>query len=159
MEKWTPITEFPKHSISSEGRVKNVATGRILKPGKNPKGYDIVSLYKDGEQCTKKVHRLVAEAFLNRDVYEHEVNHKDGNKNNNSMNNLEWCTGSYDITHAYNRGLRKPPRMKRVKIVETGETFDSFSDCARYIHGTVSGIHDCETGRQTSHRGYRFEFI
>ena len=80
-------------------------------------------------------------------------------KNNNSMNNLEWCTGSYNVSHAYDHGLRKPPRMKRVKIVETGETFDSFSDCARSIHGTVSGIYDCETGRQTSHRGYHFEFI
>ena len=61
--------------------------------------------------------------------------------------------------NAYNSGLRKPPRMKKVKIVETGEVFESMSDCARAIGGTVSGIYDCETGRQDTHRGYHFEWV
>ena len=48
MEIWLPIKDFPKYAVSSDGRVKNAITGKILKPGYNPKGYQIVSLYKNG---------------------------------------------------------------------------------------------------------------
>ena len=159
MEKWSQIENFPNYTVSNNGHVQNVNTGRILKPGKNPKGYSIVSLYKDGRQCTQKVHRLVAEAFCDGYRKELQINHKDGNKNNNTATNLEWCDGSSNIQHAYDTGLRKPPRMKRVKLIETGEIFDSMSECARNIGGTVSGIYDCEIGKQSSHRGYHFDFL
>lgn len=159
MEKWLSIKEYPKYSVSDKGNVKNVETGRILRHGTNPKGYHIVTLYKDAIPTTKKVHRLVADAFHNGDHSNLEVNHIDGNKDNNSIANLEWCTCSYNANHAYKTGLRKPPRMKKVKIVETGDIFNSLSDCARAIGGSVSGIYDCSTGRQETHRGYHFEFV
>ena len=159
MEKWLRINSFPKYEVSDEGHIRNSNTGRILKPGYNPKGYQIVSLYENGESSTKKIHRLVAEAFCDRNENDVEVNHIDGNKNHNSASNLEWCTGSHNIQHAYDSGLKTPPRIKRVRVVETGEVFNSMSDCARAIGGTVSGIYDCETGRQSTHRGYHFEWI
>ena len=49
--------------------------------------------------------------------------------------------------------------MKKVKVIETGKTYESMTDCARAIHGTISGIYDCEIGRQSTHRGYHFEFV
>ena len=159
MERWLPIKEYPKYSVSNEGNVKNNVTGKVLRHGTNPKGYHIVSLYKDSIPATKKVHRLVADAFYDGDHDGLEVNHIDGDKSNNSITNLEWCTCSYNANHAYKNGLRKPPRMKRVKIVETGEIFDSMSDCARAIGGTISGIYDCNNGRQETHRGYHFELV
>lgn len=159
MEIWLPIKNFPKYEVSSEGRIRNAITRRILKPGNNAKGYLIVTLYRDGNPYTKKIHRLVANTFYDGQFDGLEVNHIDGNKTNNFIGNLEWCTGSENINHAYKTGLRKPPRMKKVKIIETGEIYDSMSDCARLIGGTVSGIYDCETGRQGSHRGYHFKFI
>ena len=157
MEKWLSIEEFPNYEISDFGNVRNRRTGRILQPRKNPKGYNIVSLYDNGLQHTKKIHRLVAKAFCEGFDEDREVNHIDGNKNNNSKTNLEWCTGSENINHAYETGLKRPPRMKKVKILETGEIFESMSECARSINGTVSGIYDCLIGRQSSHRGYHFE--
>lgn len=158
MEKWLPINKFPNYEVSDSGFARNASTGRILRPGKNPKGYSIVSLYHDGVQCTKKVHRLVADAFYGETNNGLEINHIDGNKSNNSISNLERCTGSRNIQHAYDSGLRKPPRMKKVRVVETGQVFDSMSDCARAINGTVSGIYDCEIGKQVTHRGYHFEW-
>lgn len=159
MEQWLPISDFPKYEVSNTGRIRNERTGKILKPGKNPKGYSIVCLHKDNAQHTRKVHRLVADAFCDNSQRADQVNHKDGDKNNNHSSNLEWCTGSDNILHAYSSGLRKPPHTKKVKVVETGETFDSMSDCARHIDGTVSGIYDCLTGRQSTHRGYHFEWM
>ena len=49
--------------------------------------------------------------------------------------------------------------MKKVKVIETGKTYESMTDCARAINGTISGIYDCEIGRQSTHRGYHFEFV
>ena len=133
MERWSQIKEFPNYRVNDIGNVQNINTGRTLRPGKNPKGNLIVSLYKDGLKCTRIVQRLVADAFCDGYHEGLQINHKDGNKNNNTANNLEWCDGSSNIQHAYDTGLRKPPRMKKVKIVETGEIFDSMTDCARSI--------------------------
>lgn len=159
METWTNIESFPMYDVSDRGRVRNRNTGRILRAGKNPKGYSIVSLYTDGKSHTQKVHRLVAEAYCLNPYRSREINHIDGNKDNNSADNLEWCTGSKNIKHAYDNGLKQPPRMKKVRIVETNEIFDSMSECARHINGTVSGIYDCINGRQSTHRGYHFEIF
>lgn len=102
------------------------------------------------------VHRLVAETFIEKPSNKDYVNHKDGDKLNNCVDNLEWCTRSENMQHAFSTGLRK---TERIRIVETGDVFDSATDCARSIGGTLSGIHDCKTGRQKQHRGYSFEFL
>lgn len=159
MEIWLPIKEFPKYDISSDGRIRNAMTGRIIKTFPNVRGYLIATLYRDKVAHTVRVHRLVATTFYDCNYEGLVVNHIDGNKTNNHVSNLEWCTESENIIHAYRNNLRQPPRMKRVKIVETGEIFDSMSDCARAINGSVSGIYDCETGRQNTHRGYHFEWL
>lgn len=101
------------------------------------------------------VHRLVAETFIANPEQKPHVNHIDGNKFNNYIWNLEWCTRSENMRHASRYGLI---RTEPVEIVETGERFDSIIECAKAISGTSSGIHDCKTGRQKSHRGYHFRF-
>jgi len=159
VKDWKPINGFSNYEVSDDGNVRNKTTKKILKPGRNPKGYSLVTLYENRKSETKKVHRLVAEAFCNKEPGDREVNHIDGNKRNNRASNLEWCTGSVNIKHAYDTGLKKPPRTVRVKVVETGKIYDSMSDCARDIHGDVRGITDCKHGRQSSHRGYHFEWI
>lgn len=159
MELWISIDGFSNYEASSDGRIRNRTTRKILRPNHNQKGYQQVSLYKDGKPYTKKVHRLVADAFYDGEHIEQQVNHINGDKDDNHVYNLEWCNGSENIKHAYDSGLKKPPSMKRVKIIENGAIFDSMSDCARSINGTVSGVHDCKTGKQTSHRGYHFEFL
>lgn len=73
----------------------------------NRKGYLYAVLYKNGISTHFLVHRLVAETFINNCDNSNEVNHLDGNKQNNNINNLEWCSHSKNILHAYKTGLHK----------------------------------------------------
>lgn len=79
--------------------------GKILKPYVSPSGYCTVYLAHNGHQSAKFVHVLVANAFLPKPDYKVEVNHKDGNKKNNCIENLEWCTHRENILHSFSSGL------------------------------------------------------
>lgn len=86
--------------ISSYGRVKNTITNFYLKPFSNNKGYLLVHLTINGKRSNQLIHRLVAKAFIPNPDNLPQVNHIDGNKSNNRVNNLEWCTDSYNQNHA-----------------------------------------------------------
>ena len=100
MEIWKDY--LYNYQISSLGRFKNKVTNHIYKPRLNNKGryYVCVSM---GSRTTRKtilIHRAVAETFIPRDNDELEVNHIDGNRQNNNVNNLEWCTRCENVEHA-----------------------------------------------------------
>ena len=109
-EIWTSIKDFSNYFVSNIGNVesKKQSCRKRLKPFKIPKGYLIVRLRKDGKQYTKLIHRLVLEAFVGPCPDGHETNHKDGNKQNNQLENLEWVTSSDNYAHAYRTGLQRP---------------------------------------------------
>lgn len=104
IEKFRDVVGFDDlYEVSDKGRVRNKITGRILKPAKN-KGYLQVLLYKDEIiHKFKLVHRLVAEAFLPNPNNYPQVNHKDEDKTNNSVDNLEWCTSQYNIDYSQSK--------------------------------------------------------
>lgn len=81
------------------------------------KGYEIVDLYKNGKRKTVRVHRLVAEAFIPNNDNKPEVNHIDGNKHNNNVDNLEWVTKKENCRHAWNNNLIKPSYGVRRQII------------------------------------------
>jgi hypothetical protein len=93
IEKWKVIEITPNYSISNLGRIKNNKTNRILKP-KKVRGYEYVCLRKDNKNLCKQVHRLVAKAFIPNPENKPCVNHKDYNRGNNCINNLEWVSNS-----------------------------------------------------------------
>jgi hypothetical protein len=160
MELWLPVSDFPNYEVSSNGRVRNKKRGNILKPTL-AKGYPRVKL-SDKNKCKPiTVHRLVADAFYDGNHEGLQVNHINGDKTDNFIGNLEWVTGSENILHAYKTGLKTPPcpNPKRVRIVETGETFDSMAECARYINGSKAHVRECVVGIRTTHKGYHFEEI
>jgi len=110
-EIWKIIENFPDYMISDWGRVKSFKRYKdiiLLKQGKGSNGYLQVDLCKNGKQHPKSIHRLVLEAFKpNEDLNKTECNHKDGNKENNYVENLEWCTRSDNMKHAFKIGLQK----------------------------------------------------
>lgn len=162
MEDWKTIEGYPNYEISTGGRVRNRSTGRIRASSDDSRGYPAVSLWAQGRPHTKNVHRLVAETFIPNPDGKTTVNHIDGNKRNNHISNLEWNTVSENVKHAYVNGLKVRPDncgspKRSVRIVETGEVFDSIGDCARAINGNQAHISNCLSGRYHTHKGYHFE--
>lgn len=99
-EVWKNIDGFDgKYQISTWGNVRN-RSGKILKPYKNKKGYLKVGLFSDGVVHKYRINRLVATAFIPNPFKLPQVNHKDGNKQNNSITNLEWVTDAMNKEHA-----------------------------------------------------------
>jgi len=90
--------------VDSLGR-KRFRSGVILKPDVAQNGYYRVTLCKNGKKLQRYVHRLIAIHFIKNDKNLPQINHKDGNKLNNSIDNLEWCTVQENVIHAYKHGL------------------------------------------------------
>ena len=100
-----PIPDFEKfYEVSNLGRVSNYR--KVMRPFINNSGYEVVDLRVNGTRTKKLVHRLVAQAFIPNPNNKCEVNHIDGNKLNNSVDNLEWVTSSENKQHAINSGLK-----------------------------------------------------
>lgn len=98
--QWLPIIGYDNYEVSNKGQVRNSKTLRVLKQSIQNSGYCIVSLSKKGKSKTYSVHRLVMEAFEPRpDANLYDVNHKDWNKMNNNLDNLEYTTRRDNILH------------------------------------------------------------
>lgn len=107
IEVWKDIIGYKnKYQISNFGNVKSLITNKILKPGFDSK-YLYVSLCDKGKCKLFRIHRLLAIHFIPNPYKKLQVNHKDGNKINNNLTNLEWCTNSENRAHAALIGLMK----------------------------------------------------
>lgn len=134
------------YQISNLGNVKSLGNGnsnnskeKILKPTKNKKGYLTVGLYKDGKLKRHKIHRLVAQAFIDNPNNLPQINHRDEDKTNNHFTNLEWCDTKYNINYgtrnersATNR-INHPKRSKQLMCVETGVVYSSTMEVERQL--------------------------
>lgn len=149
---WKTIQNFENYEISDEGQVRNIKTKRILKPS-SVNGYLKVTLRKNNKGYSKYLHRLVAEAFLEG---EGEVNHKDGNRANNSIENLEWVTHRENIQHSFSTLGRTPPRGRVQVCVQyfdgTKKEFSSIKDCAKYYNVDTTTIRDYIAHKPSPHR-------
>lgn len=104
MEIWKEVEGYQNYRVSDLGRVQSIAYGTLMS-SVSRKGYLRVYLSKDGTQKTKAVHILVAKAFLPNPENLPQVNHKDGDKQNNSIYNLEWATQISNMQHSAKLGL------------------------------------------------------
>jgi hypothetical protein len=121
--EWKPVVGFETHyEVSNDGVVRRRCAGRGTQPGRllvcttvDTKGYPIVVLHVRGRGLTKKIHGLVARAFLGERPVGKQVNHKDGVKRNNHFTNLEYVTQSQNIRHAISLGLFDPAAAGRAR--------------------------------------------
>lgn len=97
-----------KYLISDDGTIYSQITNKFLKPFKNPQGYCLIDLSVNGKTYTRQLHRLVAMTFIDNPNQLETVNHKDGDKTNNCVDNLEWMTRLDNVRHAWKTGLSKP---------------------------------------------------
>lgn len=115
-EQWKPIQEFNgEYEVSNIGRVRSMKQyggqiGRIMPQTKQHHGYHAVMFWMNNKAYCRKVHRLVAEAFIQNPDNLKEVNHIDGNHDNNQVSNLEWITHQANVQHSFDTGIKQPHR-------------------------------------------------
>lgn len=161
LEEWAKIPEYGyRYSASSEGRIRNDKTGRIMKTKINVNGQECVMLSFMGQRYNCRVSRLVALAFYGYPPDdEYEATHIDGDRSNNYPSNLQWMTRKESVRLAFKRGTRKPRTPRAVRVVETGEVYPSIRECARALDVTPEGIRRCIHNKYTQTSGYHFEEV
>ena len=161
MEEWRKIPGYgDRYSASSEGRIRNDKTGRIMKTHLNGNGQEFLTLSCFGKQYQCRVSRLVLRAFYGEpESDELEAAHLDGNCLNNRLNNLQWMTRSELVNLAFARGTRVPRSRRAVRVVETGEVFPSIREAARELNLWPECIRACLKGKYETTGGYHFEEV
>ena len=152
-EEWRPIQECPTYAVSNYGQVKNLKTNHILAGVPDKDGYMRVCLQKNGKQINRRVHRLIAQAFLENPKELPCVNHKDENKANNCVDNLEWCT--YQYNNAY--GVRLQSYSTAVWCIEMKKKFNSMRIAEKETDISHVDISRCCRGVSETAGGYKWE--
>lgn len=109
---WKSIEGYEQYQVNNLGQIRR--KNKILKPIKSRNGYLHIFLYSNGKAKQVLVHRIVAKAFIKQVNNSKEINHKDGNKENNSVDNLEWCTRKQNVQHFLDANKLNNNRPKSV---------------------------------------------
>lgn len=192
-EKWKDIKKYEgKYQVSNLGNVRSLNYHREnkikrLKKSNDKAGYLVVGLCKNGKIRTYKVHRLVAEAFIFNPDNLPQINHKDENKNNNSVFNLEWCTSKYNNNYGNRTDKAKEklkgrtfseehkkklsdsrkgkfkssenPNSKKAYCIEKDKIYNSTREASEDINCCQSFISLVCSGKRENAKGYHFSYI
>lgn len=176
MEIWVSIKDYENlYQVSNYGNIRSLdkkdSLGRFVK-GKNMKpivrkdGYLDITLHKDGKGKHFLLHRLIAETFIDNPNDYKEINHKDENKANNNINNLEWCSRSYNINYGIgNKSRRKTLLNKRGKEIiqynknkEIIKIYPSLREANRKTNINIGNICECCNGTRKTAGGYIWQY-
>lgn len=138
-----------------------------IKKRLSKKGYVVVDVSIHGKHYYRQVHRLIAETFIPNTHNKCQVNHIDGNKQNNNVDNLEWCTNSENMAHAYKTGLKvssehsgRPKRMVGLfKDNMLVKYFKSIAEATHYLHCAGGNVKACCDGNRKHVKGYVAKYI
>lgn len=176
MEIWKQYKDS-NYEVSTDGRVRNIKTGRVLKPHKVGMGYLQVDLCKNGKEKLFLVHRLVAEAFIPNPENLPQVNHKDEDKTNNFVfvredgsvdfykSNLEWCTNEYNsnygtrnerVSKTMTNGKTSKPVLQLEKDGSLVRIWKSTMEVQRQLGYSQGNISECCNGKR--HTAYHFKW-
>jgi hypothetical protein len=149
---WVPVTNYEGYyEVNETGEIRSLHKrnySQILHQRIDRAGYYTVRLNKKGKTYTHWVHRLIGATFIPNSAGKQYINHKNGNKLNNSLENLEWVSHSENIFHAYDKGLLKRAKNSSLRVVNfcTGLEYESvklaadslgiaYSTCKNYLNG------------------------
>lgn len=173
MEIWKDIRGYEnKYQVSNLGRIRNLKKGKILIPHIEEVGYTRICLCIDGQKNWYRVHRIVAMTFIPNTELKREVNHKNGIKNDNRVENLEWCSRLENMQHAVkvlNRNLgnflgamgRNHPRSKAVNQFTRDGILVKTYECgmeARRAGFSTTCISRCCNGEQSHYKDFIWQF-
>lgn len=154
-ERFLPFAEAEYFLVSSLGRVYSTLSKKILSPVLMTNGYVFVS----GRERSFTVHRMVAKCFIPNPENLPCINHKDYNKLNNCIENLEWCNYSYNTKHSYESGNHNRIRPIVATCIKTGEEFKYPSAREAEKDGFANQlISKCCKGKRRSHKGFTFHY-
>lgn len=183
-EIWKSIEGYPKYEVSNLGNIRSLNYRhtnkvKILKPHTNNNGYLLINLYQMGKMKTVQIHRLVAETFIPNPDNLPVVNHKDENKHNNCVDNLEWCTHKYNSNYgtAIERQRQKIIGRKGAMLGRFGKlhnhskpinqydlegkfirSWDCAADVKRELGYSNQNISSCALGKTKSANGYVWRY-
>lgn len=152
-ELWKTIKNFERYEVSNFGNVKNKVTGRILNPTTSHQGYLYVTLCNKEGHKKFKVHRLVAEAFIDNSEGLETVDHIDNNKLNNNALNLQWLTIADNVRKANNKSV-----SQFYKNEEFIATYASITEASRQTGIDASAITKCCKGKLFTAGGFLWKY-
>lgn len=183
-EIWKDIEGYEGlYQVSNLGRVKSLArittfknrdsvryeTEKILTLAKHHKGYLKAQLRKEDVLKGYFIHRLVALAFIPNPENKSTVNHKDGDKSNNTVDNLEWMTNQENMKHAYDTGIRNNDKVSEMKwkpvaqYTKDGELLRTYKSVKEALEENPgfhqSGVARCARGQQKTAHGFGWRYI
>ena len=166
-EWWDLCMEYPSYEISSHGRIRNHRTKKYLAMRQDESGYVLVNLEKkyNSKWKTKtiRLHRLIAERFVNNSQDYDEINHINGNKRDNTCYNLEWCSRKQNTTHVYKNLNKKRRRQRPVCQYDRKGNFlkkyNSLKDAEKSLNVKKSHISCCARGKRPTAHGYVWKYV
>jgi hypothetical protein len=162
--EWITTIECDRYEVNCYGQVRHKVRKQILKGRANKNGYLYVNFRIDGKNTNFAIHRIVANAFIPNPNHKPEVNHKDSNKANNCVDNLEWVDSSENKKHAYLEGARKEHQQSK-PVLQFGKDgafikeWPSITQAAESLNCTVGAISNCALGRSKTSMGYVWRFV
>lgn len=160
--EWRTVIEYDHYEVNQLGQIRHKDRQKILKPRPNKAGYEYVSFNIEGKRKNYAIHRITAKAFIPNPTCKPEVNHKDNNKSNNSVINLEWVDGSENKKHSHESGMRQSNGKGVRQFSQDGifiKEWVSITDAARALGCGISAISNCANGRSKTSMGYKWSFV
>lgn len=152
---WRTVCRNPNYGVNEFGEVCSFRQNKVLSPKRNHDGYLRIQLWEKGRCEFVAIHRLVAEAFIPNPEGKPFVNHIDSNKQNNLVDNLEWCTQKENINHAWENGLSHRPKntagMRVAQFTKKGQFIREFPSQME-VERTL-GINHVNVSYAIRHRG------